>query len=687
VSTGYALDLRTGARFRYDGRTWSVTAFTEGGSLQARAATGQRIALSIQHLVLDPSFSALGDGTPVAASEIAIEELLTPEEKKELDERTAHVREALTGFKSGDRGQALDGEPRPEYDPRLSQKRRNEAKAAEIGVHPRTIENLIRKFRESGPDGLIDARKVLPRVDHFATWRDTAAALLAERTDKTRVGKNVVIPMIDEQVRTKSPSAPIPSKSVKYEILDELDTNHQYFTGSTKTERGRAAVPDRAYAYKNATRPAQYVVLDTTVLDVFAMNPLDGKWVRCQLTLAMDWCTRCIVGLSLTAHSTRAKDVASVLYQVVLPRPVIDGKSWPYVGVPENIVVDETKTIFGGRPLGPALFPEGIVVDHGRQYISRHVVSMCHRFGIHIQPARKGRGSDKGILERYFRTIREGFLQHLAGYTGPDLASRGRHVEEDAYYFIDELEGLLRDWIEDVYHRDEHGGLRSEFAPGVELSPEEMYRLRIGITGQIRVPARADLAIDFLPVVHRKINHYGVEFAGLIYNGNALQKYKNTKSHIGGKTKKANLWPIAFDPDDVRRVFFQDGRGTWHLLYWQKNDTVGGPLSMSMLDAVKELLHPAGKRRGPMSVADVLSRLPLASARSVAGRKALVRETIKRRDPLTHDVRTLAGGPDEDPTLDVFEQIARTAAVESADLESEDWDDVFAGDDSTYPEA
>jgi hypothetical protein len=201
------------------------------------------------------------------------------------------------------------------------------------------------------------------------------------------------------------------------------------------------------------------------------------------------------------------------------------------------------------------------------------------------------------------------------------------------------------------------------------------------------VPARGDLAIDFLPVVYRKINHYGVEFAGLIYNGKALRKYRNTKSHIGGRTKKADLWPIAYDPDDVRRVFFQDEHGSWHPLYWQKIDTVGGPLSMSMLDAVKRLLHPAEKRRGPMTVADVLSRLPLASAHSIAGRKAMVRETIKRRDPLTRDVRAFAGGSDDGSQLDVFEQIARTAAADVADLEPEDWDDVLAGDDSTYDEA
>jgi hypothetical protein len=40
--------------------------------------------------------------------------------------------------------------------------------------------------------------------------------------------------------------------------------------------------------------------------------------------------------------------------------------------------------------------------------------------GISIQPARLRTGRDKGPGERFFRTLREGLLQALPGYKGPD---------------------------------------------------------------------------------------------------------------------------------------------------------------------------------------------------------------------------------------------------------------------------
>lgn len=55
--------------------------------------------------------------------------------------------------------------------------------------------------------------------------------------------------------------------------------------------------------------------MDSTVLDVFAMDPITLQWVRAELTVAMDWYTRCITGLRLTPASPKSVDAAAVLYQ------------------------------------------------------------------------------------------------------------------------------------------------------------------------------------------------------------------------------------------------------------------------------------------------------------------------------------------------------------------------------------
>jgi transposase InsO family protein len=62
-------------------------------------------------------------------------------------------------------------------------------------------------------------------------------------------------------------------------------------------------------------RPGEYVLMDTTYLDVYAMDQHTLRWVGVDLTVAMDWYSRCIIGLRLTPMSTKAIDAASVLYQ------------------------------------------------------------------------------------------------------------------------------------------------------------------------------------------------------------------------------------------------------------------------------------------------------------------------------------------------------------------------------------
>ena len=99
----------------------------------------------------------------------------------------------------------------------------------------------------------------------------------------------------------------------------------------------------------------------------------------------------------------------------------------------------------------PPLVPETLVVDHGKVYVSEHLTSVCRRMGISIQPARLRTGRDKGPVERFFRTLREGLLQALPGYKGPDIHSRGERPEEDAFFFLDELEAIIREWTAVVF--------------------------------------------------------------------------------------------------------------------------------------------------------------------------------------------------------------------------------------------
>jgi len=240
---------------------------------------------------------------------------------------------------------------------------------------------------------------------------------------------------------------PRPSTAAAYRHLARLTKGTNAVTGSAKGRRSIADRPKGVYGRLRAVRPGEYVILDTQDLDVFAMEPVTCRWVRAQLTVAQDLFTQCITGLRVTPVSTKAVDVAGVLYQAVAARPAPQDwpaeACWAYHGVPQHLVFTED----GRLPGIPVCPPETLVIDHGKAFLSAHVISVCTRLGISIQPAQPKKPTDKPTCERFFKTLREGLIQYLPAYKGPDIYSRGEGLEDAAFLFIHELEDVIREWV------------------------------------------------------------------------------------------------------------------------------------------------------------------------------------------------------------------------------------------------
>ena len=214
---------------------------------------------------------------------------------------------------------------------------------------------------------------------------------------------------------------------------------------------------------------------------------------------------------------------------------------------------------------------------------------MC-RLGISVQPAIPKKPTDKPTVERFFRTLREGLIQHLPGYKGPDIYSRGtpEWVEDAAFLYLHELEDVIREWVALVYHRAKHGGLAVAEWPGLVLSPNEMFEIGVAKAGLLLVPQSPELVYDFLATEWRTIQHYGVEVDGRRYNGPGLDPYRNAESPYGGA--QAGKWPIRVNIDDVRCVYFQDPDGNcWHRLEWEHAPALGTPFSAEAAQYARRL--------------------------------------------------------------------------------------------------
>jgi transposase InsO family protein len=612
--SGRTVTVAAGACVLLDGEAVQVVEF-DGRAVALRLGDGNYRSVGLAEFAararsLEPARERGGDPGLVLAG-------LPEAEREKATGRARHVREVLTGYTAGHPDAAVPGEPRPAYAPGTRLTDRCKAKAAELGAGLRTVQYWVAAYRDGGEAALADARHlrrgsvlVDPRWDAAVKAEmgagvyastPTRAALLARAAQRCagEHGDGVV---------------PLPSKATAYRRLAQLSKGTNAVSGSAKGRRSIAERPAGVYGRLRATRPGEYLILDTQDLDVFAMEPVTCRWVRAQLTVAQDLFDRQITGLKVTPVSTKAIDVAGVLFEAVTGRSGGRPALGPLHGVPDHLVFTEDA---GGEPVWCP--PETLVVDHGKAFLSAHVIGVCARLGISIQPAQPRKPTDKPTLERFFRSLRERLIARLAGYKGPDLHSRGVNVEEQAFYFLHELEDAIRDWIVTDYHSFDHDGLAVAQWPNLAVSPNEMHALGVARAGLLRLPASPELVFEFLAVRWRTIQHYGVEVGGLRYNGAALEGYRNTRSPYGGV--QAGKWPIRVNPDDVRFVYFQDpdAESSWHRLEWEHAPMLGTPFSSEAARYARGLAARAGRFAGrDEALAEVLARW---STGVVAGRR------------------------------------------------------------------
>ncbi|MEW2274184.1 integrase [Streptomyces griseofuscus] len=555
-------------------------------------------------------------------------------------ELVGHIREVICGYRRGDEAFALPGEPRAEYHPGLPKMKKYAAKAAELGVHTKTVARWASEYSRAGSAGLCAAVTATTGGRPFRPWGSTdlrwidAYHVVSQRyLRKSRPGRDQFIDEIELHLEKTFgvDAVPRPSRATAYRLLAKLSKGSNTFTGSTKGKRSIANAPQGVYGALSATRPGEYVLLDTNDLDVYAMEPFTFKWVKCCLTVAIDLFSRCITGLKLTPVSAKGRDVADILYESVRI-PTVPGRQepMPYVGVPSSVVMDASQMVDErGRRLLTPVAAETVVMDHGKIYMSEHVHSVCTELGISIQPARVYQPTDKAVVERFFRTLNDGILKRLPGYKGSDIHSRGEDPTGEAFYFLDELEAIIREWITLIYHQRPHEGATVPGHPGMKLSPNQLYELGIVRTGYLRLPQPPDLALRFLKPIRATIQRYGVEYRGMRYNSPAIHEYANMPS------RKGYQWRLRVYDSDARWIYFQEPVApfTWHAVPWVKLQDQDQPFSFEVAEYARRW---ARAQPGPfnqrMALRALLERWQAGVFDNPAERRMALRASMESRD-------------------------------------------------------
>lgn len=658
MTNSAVLEIRAGSRLWFDGEAWSVcqvdvtTVRLHNGDGAYRTVTVAELIDNASPADSGPTADPVGLALPrnVAWSSLS-------SKKQSSLEKEVTVFTGLLEVSAPD-----------------EQARAVRRAADDLGVSIRTVQRRLRRFQHLGPEGLIDERCLQDtRRSVDPRWDEACVAILHEYVNRSTPSKQTVISRATRAFLREVPDGKPPTRAVAYRRVDELDAGKYTFSDAPR-RRSVAKRPQGVLGQLRASRPGEYVLMDGYKLDVFAMEPVTMRWVNTELTVAMDLYDRSIKGIRLRPVAAKSADIAGVLLQCMTPQQwgrSSSAASGPYAGVPEHVI------------LGSAgVLPDTIVIDHGKVYMSEHTLGACRRLGISVQPAIPDKPTDKPVLERFFRTLRLSLLDKLSGYKGPNIASRGKDVEKGAFYYVTELEQLIREWVGEVYHVKAHKGLRDPRLPDVDLSPQEMFNRGIAVSGLLRLPAQEDLRYELMDVEWRMIHHYGVDINNRRYDGPALNPYRDRRSHYGGAY--AGKWPFMVDVDDIRQVYFQDPTDmTWHPLEWRLADAIDAPFSADAANYTRWLSVQEQRQVDPQqAVEDLLTRW---SREEVLGRRE--RNLAIRLASMAGTQEVVAGAePRERASLPgVIDLLSRRRA--NARNHPDDVDDVFARYYAAQPDA
>ncbi|MFI5761988.1 transposase [Streptomyces sp. NPDC051563] len=676
-----AVRLRYGTKLWLDDEVHTVTGVTDDG-VRLRSDSGSWTVIGVGHLLADPTFRPC-DGDEAAEGEApsepgtaerqlwpdaaALFDKLSDKQLEDLQRAQEHLQEMTTGYRSGDPQDALPGEPRPEYAPEVSLAQRVRSKARELGYSEPQTWRRLRRWRDEGPWGLVDRRSHRPSdplagvdqrlidailTQHYVTEEDDSTGSL------NRLRRRVERRLAD----VHGPGAVrVPSQKSFNRYVAALLPG-RYTTGQATTRQSVANRPDGHYRPITASRPGELVMIDTSWLDVRAYDPVEDVVFSVDLTIAIDVCTRSLLGWRLVPKGTKGVDAGLVIADAMMPEPMRPG--WPdglrhrMLRLPcEPLLAQDER--FAAAAARPVVFPEKIVIDHGKAFASQAVKNVCRRYGITIQDTRKYRPTDKPQVEAAFKTIRSQFSEHIAGYKGNHVVHRGGDVDAVARWTIEELEEFFAEYVVAVYQRRRHKGLVLAGFPEINLSPNDAYRLAVHRCGYIAAPRDANLFLELLPIHWCTITNRRIQKDYLHYSAPVLRAHNSTKSPYA---QAGGTWPIRYDPRDMTQVYFHDPyTGIWHTLRWGHALTGLEPFTDITLRQVKQELRDRGRDPQDQEVVldallDLQNRTDAAEASTARSRRARARDAERARAAARDKARTeavdsAAGTPVKGPRL------------------------------------
>ena len=392
-----------------------------------------------------------------------------------------------------------------------------------LGVSARTVRRWLRRYRRAGditglmprPRGVQCGQRTLdPAVDAIIRFAVEAklkssgncsvrAVYEAIRGDCEAIGKPVPA---RATVLGRIKALKADPRSLPPEIAQEVRSRRRLVRGSAEAPHALSRVE------------IDHTLVDTHLVDARDRGPLGRPW----LTIAMDVCTRVILGFVLTLEAPSRLSVALCLRHAIYPKDrwleSVGAKGpWPVYGRPRYIYTDN----------GPDFRSPSFRMGCKRQHIENG-----------YRPARTPRfgGSIERLIGTFMRRMRL-----IPGNTFNEiLGKRSPYPAQDALLTLEDLELWFTHEIT-AYHHERHSTLGT--APLAAW--EAAWRTPQGVMVPAHPADPHTLFTDFLPHALRAVKPVGIDWHCLRYRSEALAPY------VDPDTKRV----IRCDPRDLSAIW------------------------------------------------------------------------------------------------------------------------------------
>lgn len=478
------------------------------------------------------------NGERVRLAVTALLEAIARGEAKSVDDAMASSRFETLSATDWDLAQHRAAALTPMLTIERPSRKQASAAAEALGIHVATVYRWVKKLKAGGE--IADLAPHRPSGGRGRTRIDPLAdALIRESIERRYLQPQrplVSQIMRDIELACRRAGVTVPhANTVRRRIADlserlVLQRRHGHKAADDKFAARPGSFPGADY-------PGAYWQIDHTPLDVVVVDDVHRRHIgRPWLTVAIDVYSRCIAGFYLSLDSPSEVAVGMCLVHAILPKD-----SW--LGV---IGVQAQWPIWG--------VPSAVHADNGKEFHGAMITRAAQAYRFRVEWRKVKTPNWGGHIERLLGTFNQE-VHTLPGTTFSNTKERGTYAPHtEAILTLGELERYLTEYICNVYQQRVHSALGrpplKRYEAGVlgdGVSPG------VGLAQPIADPKR--LRLDFMPVLERSIQSYGLRIDGLSYYDSVLDPWVRATDP---QTKKPRRFVIRRDPRDISIVHFLD---------------------------------------------------------------------------------------------------------------------------------